>query len=505
MALKPCEPAADRTPPRVSQVVPIILQDMSWDGYDGLAREPRVAYAAGSPLWLPMRYNASTLLNVYETRVSLGKLYLTSVYWALTMVMKSPWLPPKSTGEQAVACLYVVMGAVTFAWFLGQVTTMIQSFDKANANYRDQMTLLHNFFAKHTLPKYLQKVALSYSDAYFNVGIQGVTSNEIIRKLPAHLRPSLLMEVHSDLLNNCHFLHECSYSGVADFLAKLNPEVCLKADTLLRAGTMSDYMYILHMGELQVSFPEDGSRVKASAALGVDVDLLSTESSASKRIPHGRIERRGSLIGWRAPFGQEHTVQYTVRAYRYSQLHSITVDALRSVLLKHSCDAGCFLKAVEHANRLLSPVTRRSQCAAPHEAGRASIAPKSLVDVHETHEKEVSDMVNAEINLRRRSRTSIRHSGNNEKKRVSCVATNPKAGEELAKAVGRRSFIVDTSEAVQTGWLPKPASSGVDINFDELRGWMREREEEERKTREMLLQAISSQNGRHAEHDALSA
>ena len=42
---------------------------------------------------------------------NVGVRYICSLYWALTMVMKSPWLPPKSTGEQMYACSVVVMGA----------------------------------------------------------------------------------------------------------------------------------------------------------------------------------------------------------------------------------------------------------------------------------------------------------------------------------------------------------------------------------------------------------
>ena len=34
---------------------------------------------------------------MYEKRAGLAKVYVTSLYWALSMVMKSPWLPPQST------------------------------------------------------------------------------------------------------------------------------------------------------------------------------------------------------------------------------------------------------------------------------------------------------------------------------------------------------------------------------------------------------------------------
>ena len=79
-------------------------------------------------------------------QVGVGKSYITSMYWALTMVMKSPWLPPQSTGEQAYCSMVIVFGAIVFAAFLGHVTTMIQSYEKSNALYRDGMTSMHHFF-----------------------------------------------------------------------------------------------------------------------------------------------------------------------------------------------------------------------------------------------------------------------------------------------------------------------------------------------------------------------
>jgi hypothetical protein len=46
---------------------------------------------------------------------SLHVKYAISIYWALTMVMKSPWLPPNSMGEFALASFMALLGSVLFA------------------------------------------------------------------------------------------------------------------------------------------------------------------------------------------------------------------------------------------------------------------------------------------------------------------------------------------------------------------------------------------------------
>ena len=74
------------------EVTPILLQDIM--GPEEVQQE----YFLGADSVLD--FNVTKLIGVYENRVSLSKKYLTSMYWALTMVMKSPWLPPGSTAEQ---------------------------------------------------------------------------------------------------------------------------------------------------------------------------------------------------------------------------------------------------------------------------------------------------------------------------------------------------------------------------------------------------------------------
>ena len=49
--------------------------------------------------------------------------YFASLYWALTMVIKSPWLAPAPVEEFIFGSVIVLIGAVIFAYFLGNVPT----------------------------------------------------------------------------------------------------------------------------------------------------------------------------------------------------------------------------------------------------------------------------------------------------------------------------------------------------------------------------------------------
>ena len=347
------------------EIVPLLVQDIDWqtslEAQQSLSAEPTMVAEAMRPGWLPSQYNATQLLEMYETEVGLGKVYMTSLYWALTMVMKSPWLPPQSSGEQAFACVCVIFGAIAFAWFLGHVTTMIQSFEKSNALYRDGMTLVHNFFTERDISAASRKSILAYTDAYFKTRVQGVEVRRILMSMPAHIRPAVLMENYKGLIESCSWLHECTYSGCAAFLEALQPEVCLKGDCILRAGVISEVFYILINGELQVSFPPDGNKTRKITQLfgsSLAAGQIDGNHKQSTRIPQGRIERCGSLIGWQPPFGAILPLRYTMRAFRFTQLLSISRVQIADVLRKHIDDARIFQKAVEHADKTLMPTRR---------------------------------------------------------------------------------------------------------------------------------------------------
>ena len=246
------------------KIVPLLLQDLNWEDEENLAllgTEEQVVLGPdiidpGAPTWLPPRYNATALLAVYTQRVGVGKLYVTSLYWALTMVMKSPWLHPSSTGEQIFGCGIVILAAIMFAYFLGNVTSMIQSYEKSNSLHRDQMATINSFVRQHEIPKVMRRRLVTYTDAYFKARVEGVENKAIINGLPAHVRPQVLIEVYRDLLTeHCPTLLHLSFTGGAAVLQLLTPEVCLKSDYLVRAGTQMPLLCTRSSGAPKLPVP----------------------------------------------------------------------------------------------------------------------------------------------------------------------------------------------------------------------------------------------------------
>ena len=89
------------------------------------------------------------------------------------------------------------------------------------------------------MAKETKRKVFRYAEAYFKQTIEGVPEHHVLASLPEHLRPQVLLELHTDLVSSCGWLKETSFACCCDFLVCLRPEVLLRGDRLLRAGVIS--------------------------------------------------------------------------------------------------------------------------------------------------------------------------------------------------------------------------------------------------------------------------
>jgi len=206
-----------------------------------------------------------------------------------------------------------------------------------------------------------RKRAFRYAEAYFKMSNEGVQNATVLSQMPEHLREDVLLELHSDLITACPWLQETSFACCCEFLMALRNEVVLRGDMLLKAGVVSKLYYILMHGELQVTFPPEGAKLsKLSLILGEGERTIKAagKQRTSARIPQGRVERTGSLIGWGPPHGLARPLAYSARAGRDSSLLSIDRRELAKILDAHPLEASIFKRASEHAAQILNPIKK---------------------------------------------------------------------------------------------------------------------------------------------------
>jgi len=181
--------------------------------------------------------------------------WLSSLYWAFTMLMKTPYVGPDTLSEKVFSCIMVIIGAIIFALLLGQVTTLIVSAGKAGAALRDALVEYRLFAATRLKGPAMYKLydmMAKQTQAEWQQ-TKGMETHAVLEPFPLQLRGDVLSAVYQNLTEvNPPFLR-CSKQLQRQILGLLRPAVALKKSTVVAARQFTGSMYILLKGTLQVS------------------------------------------------------------------------------------------------------------------------------------------------------------------------------------------------------------------------------------------------------------
>ena len=319
-----------------------------------------VADSSGTS-WLLRVPAGSTPLATNVTTTPFAQQYMSSLYWSLTTLMKTPWVGPDTVLEKVFSSMMVVLGATMFAVLLGNVTAMINTYNKRHSELRDRLTTLHMFATFRRVPTNLQRKMFAYIDAYWNM-TSGLDQSEVLHSLPPRLRGSVLSAIHGPLLKECPLLRACSVECAKTLLLKAQPQVTLQKEEVLIPGQLCAELFVLITGSLQITLPgEDGTadryeaedqrrtgrgasmapsgapaRAFSSRAPSSAADAAEPRSSPEKlkgdRLRFRVVEKPGQIFGLSEPFRQPTTYPFRVTALKTSQMIYISRADLADVL-----------------------------------------------------------------------------------------------------------------------------------------------------------------------------
>jgi len=255
-----------------------------------------------------------------DQQSALGINYMSTFYWALTTLIKTPYVHPDTVVEITYASIAVVLGAVTFAAILGNITAMINSFDKGNAQLREVINTLERLINKYDVPKSLHQRVIQYVQTHWSTS-KGIDNQRILAKLPPPLRGDILEQINSDLVQFSPLFQTASHECVRVLLSKLRSDVVLSKENLLTKGQLCIDLFILVRGAMHVNKPSDteGDGKKRSKSLG-------------KKDKHFRaIEKTGAIVGIRDPFEKEFRYPFLVTAVKQVQVAMVSAKDLHEV------------------------------------------------------------------------------------------------------------------------------------------------------------------------------
>lgn len=247
----------------------------------------------------------------------LGLEYMSSLYWSLTTLIKTPWVHPDTILEKVFASVIVVVGAIMFAAILGNITAMINSFDKSNAQLRDIMSTLHRLIGKYDVPAKLQKRVFMYVQTQWST-TKGLDNQRILAKIPPALRGDILEAIHADLVQSSPIFQRVSHECCRVMLSKLRSEVCLAKETLLAPGQLCSEVYLLVRGVLQGQPGDEGNAGQK-------------KGGHKGKMNFRAIEKTGSLVGMRDPFEKDFRYPFHVMAVKQAQMVALSSKDLLEV------------------------------------------------------------------------------------------------------------------------------------------------------------------------------
>jgi hypothetical protein len=273
---------------------------------------------------------------------ALGLEYMSSLYWSLTTLIKTPWVHPDTILEKVWASFIVVVGAIIFAAILGNITAMINSFDKSNAQLRDIMSTLHRLIGKYDVPAKLQKRVFMYVQTQWST-TKGLDNQRILSKLPPALRGDILEAINDDLVKQSPIFQRVSHECVRVMLSKLRSEVCLAKETLLAPGQLCSEVYLLVRGVLQGQ-PADDDKAGGKGGGG---------GKFKGKMLFRAIEKTGSLVGMRDPFEKDFRYPFHVVAVKQAQMVALSSKDLLEVFAmdnRSDIEAICEVLEKEHTD-----------------------------------------------------------------------------------------------------------------------------------------------------------
>ena len=227
--------------------------------------------------------------NLYDGELFLQQ-YLSSLYWSLTMLMKTAYVGPDTYAEKALSCLLVMLGAIVFAMIMGAVVSIIKAVEAHNASLRGLLGQAALYAKSRRVPIGLSKSLQRFVETQW-LKTAGLDNGEVlgrVMRLPTRFHDEILLTVYEELIPSCPLLSAAQAvpgaGALPPLLRLLNLQVVLQKSLLIGDNSTCKEIYILVKGSLQA---ELSSKAKS------EIEAITEERERKKNEHH----HRGGLVG----------------------------------------------------------------------------------------------------------------------------------------------------------------------------------------------------------------
>jgi hypothetical protein len=175
------------------------------------------------------------------------------MYWSLTTITTIGYgdISPNTSLELVVSIFVFLVGAVTFGYIIGNVGSFVTKDHEGARIARDKMKRLNEYMRMRNLPKDMRQQIVEHFE-YVWRSRTVYNEEEIFEEVPSHLRQSIALYLHAELIDNVPFLREMGKDCVSFLVTKLQPTVVSAGQYVFKQDFYGQEMYIIADGEVEV-------------------------------------------------------------------------------------------------------------------------------------------------------------------------------------------------------------------------------------------------------------
>ena len=184
---------------------------------------------------------------------SFAQQYVSSFYWSLTTLMKTPWIGPDTIAEKTVATCAIFAGAIFYASFLGTVQGSYASFNKSSSQKHDKIANLTAFMNARNIPNDLRAKMIGHTNQLAAWLPLGIVNSQVLQQLPSHLRGEVALELYADTCGSpSRMFPNVSIECAKMLVMRLQTQLVMPNQVLIAQKEVCTQLYFLVKGGLRV-------------------------------------------------------------------------------------------------------------------------------------------------------------------------------------------------------------------------------------------------------------
>lgn len=201
-------------------------------------------------------WGSSWLLNSPLADASTGKRYITTFYWALSVLTIGEsgdldlGIQPETPLEAAFTLLMVFLGVSMFAYIIGNVSSLVLSLDSAQSKYREKLDQLKVYLRRNQVPIDLQEEIINYYEYRWQTN-KDTDEIDVVEELPISLKAKVYLHLHKEIIEKVPLFEGASPQLIKDIVMALKSEILPPNANVIEEGHLGHEMYFLQRGEVQ--------------------------------------------------------------------------------------------------------------------------------------------------------------------------------------------------------------------------------------------------------------